>query len=103
MGSPVKIIDLARNLIKLSGLSEKNKDNPDGDIEIKITGISSYEKISEELSIDKTLKPTDNESIFQDKLEFIDLKDLESLSDRLADSIKGGNTIKLNQLISEFN
>ena len=103
MGSPIKIIDLARNLIKLSGLSEKNKDNPDGDIEIKITGISSYEKISEELSIDKTLKPTDNESIFQDKLEFIDLKDLESLSDKLNDSIKSGNTIKLNKLISEFN
>ncbi len=103
MGSPIKIIDLARNLIKLSGLSEKNKDNPNGDIEIKITGISSYEKMSEELSIGKSLKPTDNECIFQDKLELIDLEDLESLSDKLANSIKDRNTSQLNKLIHEFN
>ncbi|MBV1723559.1 MAG: polysaccharide biosynthesis protein [Hoeflea sp.] len=36
MGEPVKIMDLARRMIELSGRSVLNKDNPDGDIEIKI-------------------------------------------------------------------
>ena len=39
MGKPIKIIDLARKMIFLSGLSVKDKLNPNGDIEIKVIGL----------------------------------------------------------------
>jgi len=40
MGEPVKIYDLAKKMVHLTGLEIKNKQNPQGDIEIKITGIT---------------------------------------------------------------
>jgi len=52
MGEPVKIVDLARNMIKLSGLTVKDEANPDGDIEIIYTGLRPGEKLYEELLID---------------------------------------------------
>ncbi|MEM7920082.1 polysaccharide biosynthesis protein, partial [Morganella morganii] len=51
MGEPVKIIDLAKNLVKLSGLEIKSNDNPYGDIELKVTGLRPGEKLYEELLI----------------------------------------------------
>ncbi|WP_052378645.1 polysaccharide biosynthesis protein [Polycyclovorans algicola] len=51
MGSPIKIIDLARLMIRLSGLDERTLDNPDGDIEIKTVGLRPGEKLYEELLI----------------------------------------------------
>lgn len=51
MGDPVKIADLARRMIELSGYSIKDDDNPDGDIAIEITGLRPGEKLYEELLI----------------------------------------------------
>lgn len=57
MGPSVKIKDLARRMIEKSGYTVRNKDNPDGDIEIITTGLRPGEKLYEELLIDaKTLK-----------------------------------------------
>ncbi len=62
MGKPVKILDLAENLIRLSGLE------PYKDIDIKFTGLRPGEKLYEELLIDtKTLKKTANNLIFVDE------------------------------------
>jgi FlaA1/EpsC-like NDP-sugar epimerase len=49
MGEQVKIVDLARTMIAMSGLTEKSKSNPDGDIEIKFIGLRPGEKLYEEL------------------------------------------------------
>ena len=49
MGEPIKIYDLAKRMIQWSGLTIKNKDNTDGDIEIKIIGLRPGEKLHEEL------------------------------------------------------
>jgi FlaA1/EpsC-like NDP-sugar epimerase len=61
MGEPVKILDLARRMIELSGLEVKSKDNPNGDIEITQIGLRPGEKLYEELLIagnpDKTAHP----------------------------------------------
>ena len=64
MGKPVKIKDLAEQMIKLSGLTIKDEKNPNGNIEIKIIGLRSGEKLFEELIIDAKSNPTNNELIF---------------------------------------
>ena len=53
MGRPVKIYDLAKKMIFLMGHNIKNKNNPKGEIEIKITGLRPGEKLYEELLIDE--------------------------------------------------
>lgn len=58
MGQPVKIIDLAHRMIKLSGLTLKNEQNPSGDIEIEITGLRPGEKLYEELLIGEQVHGT---------------------------------------------
>ena len=61
MGSPVKIVDLARRMAQLSGLSLRDAHHPEGDIEISITGLRPGEKLYEELLIgdnpEKTAHP----------------------------------------------
>jgi FlaA1/EpsC-like NDP-sugar epimerase len=51
MGEPVKIIDLAKRMVELSGLALKDEINPNGDIEIQVTGLRPGEKLYEELLI----------------------------------------------------
>ncbi len=52
MGQPVRIYDLARDMIQLAGLSVKSPENPQGDIEISVTGMRPGEKLYEELLYD---------------------------------------------------
>jgi FlaA1/EpsC-like NDP-sugar epimerase len=63
MGEPVKITDLARKMIHLSGLSEKNSSNPNGDIEIAFSGLRPGEKLYEELLIGDDVAGTDHPRI----------------------------------------
>ena len=64
MGKPVKILDLARQIIRQSGFTEKSESNKNGDIEIIETGLRDGEKLYEELLIDAESKPTVHELIF---------------------------------------
>lgn len=58
MGEPVKIMDLARRMVQLSGLSVRDESRPDGDISISITGLRPGEKLFEELLIGDNAEPT---------------------------------------------
>jgi FlaA1/EpsC-like NDP-sugar epimerase len=58
MGEPVRIADLARQMIELSGLRVRDKDNPEGDIAIRYTGLRPGEKLYEELLISADDQPT---------------------------------------------
>lgn len=58
MGEPVKIVNLAQKMIRLSGLTEKNESNPNGDIEIQFTGLRPGEKLYEELLIGDNVSGT---------------------------------------------
>ena len=83
MGKPIKIIDLAKKLIKLSGLKIKDSKNTDGDIEIKIIGLRPGEKLFEELFINKNIEKTSHKKITRDIEEEFDLKILNNLIDKL--------------------
>ncbi|WP_263770082.1 polysaccharide biosynthesis protein [Propionivibrio soli] len=58
MGQPVKIIDLARRMVHLSGLSVRDESNPEGDIAIEIVGLRPGEKLYEELLIGENVEGT---------------------------------------------
>ena len=75
MGKPIKILDLAKRMIYLSGLQLKDANNPEGDIEIISTGLRPGEKLFEELLIDGEAIPTSNPLIFRDEEKtYINLK-----------------------------
>lgn len=65
MGEPVRIIDLARKMIRLSGYSECSQQNPDGDIEIKVVGLRPGEKLYEELLIGDSSEPSEHPKILR--------------------------------------
>ena len=71
MGRPVRIYDLASRIVKLSGLTLKEESNPQGDIEIKVTGLRPGEKLYEELLIGDNPQPTLHSRIMRGKEEFI--------------------------------
>ena len=66
MGDPVKILDLARQMISAAGFSVKDQANPDGDIEIRITGLRPGEKIHEELLIGEKQSDTAHPKILRE-------------------------------------
>lgn len=80
MGAPVKIVDLAKRMIRLTGCELKDDDNPDGDIEIIFTGLRPGEKLYEELiigedNIEKTFHPL----IMQAMEHSFPLEDIENI------------------------
>ena len=77
MGQPVKIMDLARRMVELSGLTVKDEEHPEGDIEIEITGLRPGEKLYEELLIGDNPKPTVHPRIMKAHEEFIPWSELE--------------------------
>ena len=74
MGKPVKIIELAKQMINLSGLKYKSKNTPEGDIEIVYSGLRAGEKMFEELLINCDSISTEHSQIFKGNESFI-LKD----------------------------
>ena len=86
MGKPIKIIDLAKSLIKSSNLSEKSITNPKGDIEISITKIRPGEKIHETLSETGSTKNTSHKKVFLDIDETFNRENLEEfLNEAISD------------------
>jgi FlaA1/EpsC-like NDP-sugar epimerase len=77
MGESVRIMDLARRMVELSGLTVKDEHNSDGDIEIQITGLRPGEKLYEELLIGDNPKPTAHARIMKAHENFIPWPELE--------------------------
>jgi FlaA1/EpsC-like NDP-sugar epimerase len=71
MGQPVKIMDLARRMVQLSGLSVREAAHPTGDIEIEVTGLRVGEKLYEELLIGDDPQPTAHPRIMKAHEPFI--------------------------------
>ena len=77
MGEPVKIMDLARRMLHLSGLVERNSAHPTGDIEIAITGLRPGEKLYEELLIGNNPEPTAHPRIMKAHEPFLPWPELQ--------------------------
>ena len=88
MGEPIKIYDLAKRLIRLSGMELKDKDNPDGDIEIIFTGLRPGEKLYEELLIGDNVSTTEHKRILRAEEDFLTAEELERISNSIKKSRK---------------
>ena len=71
MGEPVKVLDIAKRLIGLSGLELKDEENPDGEIEITFTGLRPGEKLYEELLIGDNVNKTMHKKILRAEEDFL--------------------------------
>lgn len=83
MGQPVRIMDLARRMIELSGLRVRDLSQPDGDIEIRVTGLRAGEKLYEELLIGDNPESTAHPQILRAHEDFLEWGELEPALDGL--------------------
>jgi FlaA1/EpsC-like NDP-sugar epimerase len=86
MGEPVRIVDLARRMVELSGLQVRDTDCPDGDIEIAITGMRPGEKLYEELLIGDNPAPTAHPRIMKAHEDYLAWSALEPHLQQLSDA-----------------
>jgi len=79
MGEPIRIVDLAKRMIHLSGLEIKDTEHPDGDIEISYTGLRPGEKLFEELLIGDNVSKTEHARIMRAQEQVIPWAELEKM------------------------
>ncbi|MSR44559.1 MAG: polysaccharide biosynthesis protein [Phycisphaerales bacterium] len=102
MGDPVRIIDLARNMIRLAGYLEKNERQPNGDIEIQVTGLRPGEKLYEELLIDTQCAPTEHGGITQARERFTPWEQLETQLHLLEAALDQHDVPKVRELLQRY-
>ena len=102
MGEPVKIVDLAIRMIHLSGFTLKTTTNPDGDIEIKYTGLRPGEKLFEELLIGNNPSKTEHPRIMKASEAFLDYDTLEQHITNLRQSILKHHTESVIHILKEL-
>ncbi|MGI9408077.1 MAG: polysaccharide biosynthesis protein [Hyphomicrobiaceae bacterium] len=107
MGEPVKIVDLAKAMINLAGLSVRSPDNPDGDIAIDFVGLREGEKLYEELLIDGNSVPTRHSRIRQQieaSPKFDELASTLAVLDTALDTPANGKEVQrlLGELVDEY-
>lgn len=83
MGEPVKITELARHMVNLSGMSVRDEDNPDGDVEISYVGLRPGEKLHEELFLCEEALETIHPRIRMEKEQVLPQRQLDRLLKKL--------------------
>ncbi len=101
MGEPVKIYELAKRLINLSGMEVKDKDNPEGDIEIIFTGLRPGEKLYEELLIGDKVSTTEHKRIFRAEEDFLESSELENYLNLINEAEKKGDIQDLKDILQK--
>jgi FlaA1/EpsC-like NDP-sugar epimerase len=99
MGEPVKIIDLARTLIRLSGLTEKTPEQPDGDIEIRAVGLRPGEKLYEELLLGDDVVPSGHPRILCARERHIEPSLLDKMLESLLAACREGDQTQILRLV----
>ena len=102
MGSPLRIVDLARRMVQLSGLSLRNERHPDGDIEIKITGLRPGEKLYEELLIGDNPEVTAHERIMKAREDFVEWTELVPMLEKMLQAATQNNEVLIKTLLMQL-
>jgi FlaA1/EpsC-like NDP-sugar epimerase len=102
MGEPVRIRDLAVNMIELAGHSVRDSENPAGDIAIIETGLRPGEKLYEELLIDSQPLPTQHPRIRKAKERWVPLKLLKSRLEHIQALVDAQQRIELVAALAEM-
>lgn len=101
MGKPLKIKDLIYRLTQLSGLSIKDEKNPEGDIEIEVTGLRTGEKLFEELLLGDNPQPTNHEKINKAEDPYIPLIELEKDLTVLRSNLRNNEVAEVKLLLEK--
>jgi len=99
MGEPKRIYDLAKEMIEQYGLTEKNSENPDGDIEILFDGLRPGEKMYEELSIDDCLESTIHQKISQSIEKQQDVDVVAAVANKLEEALQSRDADEVMSLV----
>ena len=102
MGQPVRVYDLARNMIELSGLSVRGPENPDGDVEIEVIGLRPGEKLYEELLIGNDPTATVHPRIMMASENFLPWRQLEANLERLQELLDAQDAAGVRTLLTEL-
>lgn len=102
MGMPVKVIDLARRMIELSGLTLCNEANPDGDIAIDVVGLRPGEKLYEELLIGDSPQATKHQKIMKANEAYMGWTELSGSLDNLLEYARSENVPLLLSMLSRL-
>lgn len=102
MGEPLKITDLARHMVSLSGMTVRDDDNPTGDVEICYVGLRPGEKLHEELFLDQELVTTRHPRIQMAKERVIPREELLPMLDGLKQALEHGNRAVVRSRLAEF-
>ncbi len=102
MGEPIRIAELARNMISLSGMTVRDEDNPAGDVEIAYVGLRPGEKLYEELFVGESALDTAHPRIKMAKERFISFADLRPHVDRLRAAIFAGDSAAVREQLQEL-
>jgi FlaA1/EpsC-like NDP-sugar epimerase len=100
MGAPVKIMQLARRMVELSGLRVRDQAHPEGDIEITITGLRPGEKLYEELLIGDNPSPTAHPRIMKAHEEFLAWADLLVQLEALRAAVDNSDVAAIKQVLT---
>ena len=101
MGEPVKIVELAKRLISLSGKDLIDQANKEGDIEIKFTGLRPGEKLYEELLIGDNVSKTEHSRILKAQEDFLPYKVLINYLEQIETAEREGNVLSLKEILKE--
>lgn len=99
MGSPVRILDLAKRMIALAGLTVRSSSHPTGDIDITYSGLRPGEKLFEELLIGENPLPTAHPRIIRAREDFIPWSDLRDHLKVLLDAARDNNAELMRDLL----
>jgi FlaA1/EpsC-like NDP-sugar epimerase len=102
MGSPIRILDLALQMIKLAGYSRYNDDDGLGDIEVIFTGLRPGEKLFEELLVGDGVTSTDHPLIMSASERHLSWAELEDGLLQMGDLLRGGDVARLRELLIRF-
>ncbi len=102
MGEPVRIVDLARRMVELSGLSVRDEVNGNGDIEIHVTGLRPGEKLYEELLIGDNPLPTQHQRIMTAHENFLPWPELTIRLEELTSALNLNDVPAIRNLLKEL-